>query len=247
MGDSKPPMTGKTRIGCLLRSLAIGLFIVLLPATATAAPVVIPFTLDDNQLYADVMVDGQGPFRFILDTGGADLITPALAARLGLAPKGGVPMKGGGEATAAAGTTTLPSLQIGSLTLTQEPVFTLPLDAMETFGGVHVDGMLGYEFFHRFVTRFDFAAHTMTLFDPGAFTPDGPGIAMTSDHRNPEVDGSYDGIPGKFDIDTGATDDLPLTSPFVAANGLKTRPGKHVDVVSGYGIGGETHARILRG
>ncbi len=39
---------------------------------------------------------------------------------------------------------------------------------------------------------------------------------------------------------------LTLTTPFVAAQRLRDRPGKHVDVVSGYGVGGETYARIVR-
>jgi len=34
------------------------------------------------------------------------------------------------------------------------------------------------------------------------------------------VEGSYDGIPGKFQIDTGARSALTLNAPFVAANGI---------------------------
>ncbi|MEJ1968761.1 MAG: aspartyl protease family protein [Rhizomicrobium sp.] len=232
-----------------MRAPAFGLALLLLPASAAAAPVIVPFDLVDNQLIAQVTVDGRGPFRFVLDTGGGDLITPDLAARLGLSPGGDVTFVGTGDGTVQGGVVTVPQVAVSGLVLGNEPFFTLPLDAFDRLMGIHVDGMLGYELFRRYVVRFDFAARTMTLIDPAEFKPDGAGagMAMDSSHRTPRVKGSYDGIPGIFDIDTGDNGGLTLTGPFVALNGLRERPGKHVDVVSGAGVGGDTYARIIRG
>ncbi len=232
-----------------MRAPLAGLFVLALSVPAAAAPIVVPFTLIDNQLYADVAVDGQGPFRFLLDTGAVDLVTPALAARLGLTPAAGVTMHGAGNASVQGGIVTVPSLVFGGAALTGENFYTLSLDTVASLTGTPVDGILGFEFFRRYVTRFDFAAHTLTLTDPAAFRPDdaGTAIAMTFKANTPEIEGSYGGIAGTFDIDTGDNGGLTLTAPFVAAHHLADRPGPHVDVVSGVSVGGNVYSRILRG
>jgi len=40
-----------------------------------------------NHIYGNAMVDGKGPFQFVFDTGGVNLLTPTLAKQLGLAAK----------------------------------------------------------------------------------------------------------------------------------------------------------------
>ncbi|MEI9997305.1 MAG: aspartyl protease family protein [Rhizomicrobium sp.] len=233
-----------------MRAPLAGLFVLLLSAPASAAaPITVPFDMIGNQLFVAATVDGKGPFRFLLDTGAVDVVAQRLTVQLGLALGGALPVHGAGDSAVQGAVVTVPSVDVGGAILTGERFYVLSLDPIEALGGVHVDGILGYEFFRRYVTRFDFAAHTITLTDPGAFKPDGAGTAipMTSTHNTPEIAGSYDGIPATFDIDTGDNGGLTLTTPFVTTHGLRDRPGKHVDVVAGYGVGGETYARIVRG
>jgi hypothetical protein len=232
-----------------MRAPLAGLVVLLLSVPASAAPVTVPFEMIGNELYVTATVDGKGPFRFLLDTGAVDIVSESLAAQLGLALGGDVRVRGTGDKSVQSATVTVPSLNVGDATLSGETFYVLSLDPIEALAGVHADGILGYQFFHRTVTRFDFAAHTITLTDPAAFQPDGAGTAipMTSAHNTPEIAGTYDGIPGTFDIDTGDNGGLTLTTPFVAANHLRDRPGKYVDVVSGYGVGGNTFARVIRG
>jgi hypothetical protein len=234
----------------LMRTLLTGLVAFFLPLPAAAAPIVVPFEMAGNTLYVSATVDGQGPFRFMLDTGAVDLVSERLTSQLGIELGGGVQMRGTGDNSAQGAITTVPSVTVGGATLANEKFYVLSLDPILALTGERVDGILGFEFFHRYVTRFDFAAKTITLTDPAEFKPDvatGIAIPMTSIHNTPEIAGTYDGIAGTFDIDTGDNGGLTLTAPFVTANKLRERPGKSVDVVSGYGVGGETYARIVRG
>ena len=47
-----------------------------------------PFQLINNHIYANVLLNGRGPFLFIFDTGGVNLVTPSIAAQLGLKTEG---------------------------------------------------------------------------------------------------------------------------------------------------------------
>src|SRR5262249_4720847 len=60
----------------------------------------VPFELINNHIYIHAQVDGQ-PVRMLVDTGGLNLLTPAAAARLGLASKGKLAVSGAGDSRAA--------------------------------------------------------------------------------------------------------------------------------------------------
>jgi hypothetical protein len=108
-------------------------------------------------------------------------------------------------------------------------------------------GMVGYETFRRFVTRIDYGAKTITLIDPKTFDPKDAGspVRVAFAGNAAIVDGTYEGVPGKFQIDTGARSALTLDGPFVAANHFTT--GKGVDAVDGWGVGGPSRSHMVRG
>ncbi len=233
------------------------------PATTFAAPktetadaaigggapqTVMPFTLINNHVYGQATIDGKGPYRFIFDTGGLNLVTPTLAKTLGLATKGQFAGSGAGEGTMEVGFTKVAELKVADATLRDQSFYVLPLDAMSKVEGVEEQGMIGYETFRRFVTRFDYGAHTVTLIDPKHFDAKDAGTAIHFDFadHNPEISGAFEGIPGKFRIDTGARDDLTLNKPFVARNDLRAKHPKGVDAVDGWGIGGASRGYITR-
>ena len=213
-----------------------------------AAQTMMPFTLINNHVYGQATIDGKGPYRFIFDTGGVNLVTPTLAKALGLATKGQFAGSGAGEGTMEVGFTKLAELKIADATIRDQTFYVLPLDAMSKVEGVEEQGMIGYETFRRFVTRFDYGAHTVTLIDPKRFDPKDAGTPIHFDFadHNPEIAGSFEGIPGKFRIDTGARDDLTLNKPFVARNDLRAKHPKGADVVDGWGIGGPSRGYVTR-
>jgi hypothetical protein len=213
-----------------------------------AGQTVMPFTLINNHVYGQATIDGKGPYRFIFDTGGVNLVTPTLAKTLGLATKGQFAGSGAGEGTMEVGFTKVAELKVADATIRDQSFYVLPLDAMSKVEGVQEQGMIGYETFRRFVTRFDYGAHTVTLIDPKRFDPKDAGTPIHFDFadHNPEIAGSFEGIPGKFRIDTGARDDLTLNKPFVARNDLRAKHPKGADVVDGWGIGGPSRGYVTR-
>ncbi len=214
-----------------------------------AARTVLPFELINNHIYARASVNGKGPFLFIFDTGGLDLVTPALAKTLGLTTQGHFDGRGAGEGTTDTGFAKVAELRVGDARLKDQTFFVLPLDGLSDIEGVDEQGMVGFETFRRFVTRFDYGARTITLIDPKSFDPADAGTPIPfefADH-NPEVSGEFEGIPGKFHIDTGSRAEVTLNRPFAERNNLRaSHPGGH-DVVDGWGVGGPSRAYVMRG
>ena len=86
------------------------------------AQTVIPFTLINNHVYGQAMVDGKGPYRFIFDTGGVNLVTPTLAKVLGLATTGQFAGSGAGEGTMEVGFTKVAELKVADATIPRSGV-----------------------------------------------------------------------------------------------------------------------------
>jgi hypothetical protein len=214
-----------------------------------AHEVTFPFELIANHIHAQVTINGKGPYHFIFDTGGVNIITPVLAKELGIKIEGKSEAHGAGEATMEMGLAHVDELALGGAVIKNQLFVSLALDDMFPANGTHMEGMIGYETFRRFVTRVDYGAKTVTLFDPKYFDPrdSGTPVKIAFAGNAVIVDGSYDGIPGKFQIDTGARSALTLNAPFVATNNLLAKAGKGVDAVDGWGVGGPSRAHTVRG
>ncbi|WIG54432.1 MAG: hypothetical protein OJF61_000218 [Rhodanobacteraceae bacterium] len=207
-----------------------------------------PFHLYNNHIYADAWVNGHGPLTFIFDTGGQNILVPATAKALGIDVHGAMPGGGVGDKTADYGLAKVATLRIGDVTFRNQVVGVLDF-AIDGVEGVDMQGMAGFELFKRFVTRIDYGKHTITLIEPEHFDPRDAGtpIPFVFNDDDPEVEGSFEGIPAKFDIDTGARDALTLTAPFAAAHDLRATHPKGVEAVEGWGVGGASRGYVTRG
>ena len=208
----------------------------------------VPFHLWNDHIYADVSVNGSKPMTFIFDTGGHSILTPATAKALGVKANGNLSATGGGDNIVSSGEATVKSLTVGGATITGQPVTTLNFYPPGT-EGVHARGMIGYEFFARFITRFDYGKHTITFIDKRYFDPKTAGtpVRMRLYHQFPEILGSYDGIPGRFGIDTGSRMTLLLNNAWATRNGFPKLGIKTVAAQTGWGVGGPTHSVVFKG
>lgn len=208
----------------------------------------VPFQLINNHIYAEVKVNGQGPFLFIFDTGGHDLLTPDTAKALAVKSEGQAAGTGAGEGTVEVGFARGVTFQIGDLVLKDQTIVTLPF-ASPTVEGFPEQGMIGFEVFRRFVTEIDYGAKTLTFVDPAKFSPKGAGtpVPFVFYSHLPQVKGDFEGLPGVFDIDTGSRVELTLNKPFADANGIKGKHPKGVTAVDGWGVGGRSVSYVLRG
>ena len=208
----------------------------------------VPFHLWNNHIYADVSINGSKPMTFIFDTGGHSILAPATAKELGVKAMGNVSDSGGGDNIVTGGEAMVKSITVGGATITDQPVTTLDTSPAGT-EGANEKGMVGYEFFARFITRFDYGKHTITFIDKKYFDPKTAGmpVPMRLYHQFPEILGSYDGVPGRFGIDTGSRMPLLLNKAWAAKNGFPKSGTHTIEAQTGWGVGGPTHSVAFKG
>lgn len=204
----------------------------------------------DTEVMINVMINGKGPYLFYLDSGGHDLISPRLARELGLKVEGQGQSGGAGESTVEQGYTKVASIEIGGAQLKNQTIPVLETSPPDVVGE-KIGGLLGLEFFERFVTQIDYAANTVTFEDPHRFTAAerraaGTAIPFKFYEHMPQVAGNFDGIPALYDIDTGSGQTVTMTRPFVERAGLRARYPHAVTLVDGFGTGGATRSTIVR-
>ncbi|HKE15133.1 MAG TPA: aspartyl protease family protein [Kofleriaceae bacterium] len=208
----------------------------------------IPFELVNNHIYARAEIDGH-PVRLLVDTGGANVLTPAAAAAIGLASQGALETEGSGEKSQEQGFARAGSLRLGDVTIAHPVFFTIDLSPMIPVEGVELAGLVGYEIFHRFAVRIDYAGHRLTLIDPRRFDPDsvaGERIPFTWKGQVPVVEAVLDGVAGQFDIDSGSRSSLIVYAGFAARHGLVARYRAAPPRVTGWGVGGPVRSQPAR-
>ena len=137
---------------------------------------------------------------------------------------------------------------MGDVTVDNQVFAVYPLATFARVEGVSSSGMIGYEVFKRFVVRVDYENSLLTFTNPAVFTYTGKGtvVPFVFNAHIPQVDGSIDGIPGKFDIDSGSRASLDLLAPFAEKHQLKDRYAAKVEAVTGWGVGGAARSQVTR-
>ena len=121
-----------------------------------AAQTQIPIQIVNNHIYGAAKVNGKGPYIFIFDTGGEDIVTPPIAKTLGLKIEGTLPGTGAGEGVMEGGFSHIDLLEVGGASVKNQLFVVIPLDSFGNIEGIPMLGMVGSEVFHRFVTRIDY-------------------------------------------------------------------------------------------
>jgi aspartyl protease/PDZ domain-containing protein len=208
----------------------------------------VPFELINNHIYVQARLNGQGPFRLLCDTGGANIVTPELAQRLGLKSEGALQGRGVGEKSEDVGLTKVEKVQVGDVTVDNQVFAVYALGPFASAEGVPSLGLIGYEVFKRFVVRVDYEKGLLTFTEPTAFNYTGKGVVVPFifNAHIPQVDGAIDGIPGKFDIDTGSRASLDILAPFAEKHQFKERYPVKIEGVTGWGVGGAARSQVIR-
>src|SRR5438270_12816023 len=94
---------GRGQMRCRIAAVACALVFL---ATAAVAQT-LHFALIDNRVFVDVFVNGNGPYKFILDTGAIATVSDALARNLKVKIDTGEEGSGVGEKTVRSGRTHL--------------------------------------------------------------------------------------------------------------------------------------------
>jgi hypothetical protein len=123
------------------------------------------------------------------------------------------------------------AIELPGLTVAMPSLAVADLDPRQIALGHRLDGVLGSDFFERFVATFDFPAKTVTLADPKTFRPRGrarvlpltveAGLPYTHARVTPRGGKALD---GEFLVDTAAEGAVTLFSPFATRHQLLPPP-----------------------
>lgn len=207
----------------------------------------VPFDLVNNHIYANGSIDGK-PARFLVDTGGMNLLTPAAARKFGLEGEGKLAGRGVGDELVDVAFTHAKEVRLGGAVLDQPVFVIMDLGRLADVEGHESDGLVGYEMFRRFGVTIDYAARELVLVEHAKFVAPAGSQAVPFDlaDRIPVVQGTLDGLPARLSIDTGSRVSLTLHSPFVREHGLVGKYEAAPEAVVGWGVGGPSRGRPAR-
>lgn len=202
------------------------------------AAVEVPFEVYSGHLFVNVMLDGRGPFRMLLDAGGANVLSRQTAQIL-IGPR---PL----PQMLPVASTIINGVELGGQRYVVADIdgFLRRVEGLDNIAGV-----LGLEWFVRMPVKLDYARSRLTLYDPEKFKYTGSGVRVPVAVRGrlPQVRGSIEGIDGLFEIDTGSRGSLTLTPAFAAKNDLAKRLNAKSVAITGAGVGGPLKATLARG
>ena len=236
----------------------------------------IPFELEDNLIYVPVSINGSKPLSFIFDTGAYTIVDLQRARELGIELKhtgqaSGIGDKqpdvfhGNGKVSFGLPGVTLSNQRLVAVPLqnVEECVnkFVIDKDGREVSGsnpaqaGKHrkVDGILGDEFFSKFVVEIDYAARLINVYEPRSYKYTGRGEKLPLEKRPQHIfvrarifAHKREPLTGQFMIDTGGAMAVALTKQFTDEHQLLP-PRDELSSVPLCGLAGETKVESLLG
>jgi PDZ domain/Aspartyl protease len=208
------------------------------------------FRLIDNRLFVAVHLDGRGPYQFVFDSGGSNIIDEPLARELGLPLRDGFSMPGAGESTLPAWRSQVREARLGAVEMRDAHFVVMPLgEIRQAIGFERLDGLVGHELLQRFVVGIDFAATQLRFDEPAAAPPAREGLQrLEIDFTGavPRLRGQVDGRAATLAIDTGDRSSLTLFTPFVDDHSLRAAYPAQVRHLTGWGVGGPLMADVTR-
>jgi hypothetical protein len=212
-----------------------------------------PCDLYSNLIFVSVRVNDSSPLSFLLDSGaGMTVLNAERVKALKLKTEGKISVSGNSADNMEASFVKDASLSLPGAEPFHVPMISLPLDTVEALMGRTIDGILGYDFFQRFVVEADYAGRTIRLYDPDRYRYDGSGdvIPLQVVGNRPFLQArvtptGQKPIEGRFLVDTGDNSGVSLSSPFVRDNSLVESAPKTLQSF-GAGVGGGSVQIVVR-
>lgn len=161
----------------------------------------------DAILVDNVMINGKGPFRFMLDTGaeGAGRVDNSLVKKLNLPESGNVTGRSILGESSGMTIRKIDTLSIGTLTFEGLTMPSRDYNSNRPAGLRPIDGILGYHLFNDYLLTINYPTRTITVNKGELPPPDGKSVLpIVSDDDDPEIQITIGNQPAKALIDTGA-------------------------------------------
>ncbi len=248
-----------------MRVRALMLTFILLPAIGIAQlgfhlrpgqrRVQFPIEIVNNLIIVPVVINGQLPLKFILDTGVRTTILTekAFSDILNLQYSRHYQVSGpGGEKLVEAYITNDVTLDMPGIHGQGHAMLVLEKDYLElrNYLGTDVQGILGYEVFSRFVVEIDYESRQLTIASPEFYKPRKKyqELEIRIEDTKPYVELPITFLSGtkmiaKLLVDTGASHGLMLDA---TSDGRIVIPEKHINSLIGRGLAGTINGKIAR-
>jgi len=214
-----------------------------------------PIEVYNNLVVMPIILNGQLPLKFILDTGvrTSILTEKAYSDILNLPYSRKYTIAGpGGEKLVDAYVTNNVTLDMPGVHGQGHAMLVLEKDYLElrNYLGTDVHGILGYELYSRFIVKIDYERKLLTLMQPERFKPNKKHtwLPITIEDTKPYIIvglqmNDTTSISAKLLVDSGASHGIFLETE---SNPKIKVPEKHVSTVIGRGLGGEIMGQIGR-
>ena len=208
----------------------------------------VPFVSPRHQVVVSVMLEGQGPFNMLVDTGTDPSVVDAALARR-LRPPADTTLhegRGAGSDPIQAFEWEIHQLRVGSLTADTVAAAGLDLGKLGGRLGMQVDGVLGYSFLAGRVVQIDYPRRRLRIFAsmPPATRREVAEFEMRLDPEDPtpRFQGHVNGHRAVLLYDSGSSGSVAISGQAVGVLGLQAafeaaRPD------SAFGYGGRTETR----
>ncbi len=208
---------------------------------------IIPFELSDNLPNLQVRVNGSAPLRFILDSGASVwVIDQSQAKTLGLKTEEQRKITGAGAGSVDVTYTKNVSFGLTGIETSVPNVALIDLSSLQASLGRKVDGIIGYDFFDRYVVEIDYDANIVRLFEPKTYNYSGNGeiIPITIKKKHAYVTAKMklagrESVAREYLVDSGSSD--AVNDDLIAQSSAPK-----VEVVGGVGLGQEFKVILSR-
>lgn len=183
----------------------------------------VPFETIDGRIYVQAKVDGQGPFRFAIDTGASGLgrADSSLVSALGL-ETGRPAINSDGVQTAKIDTTMLDSLDVGGLVRKDVPVPTRDYNS-KMAPEAAFSGIVARDFFSDGLLVIDYPGQSISFSRKLSLSPGQEGVLAYE--RPFRIPLSIGNVRTEGNLDTGANVAFVLPQPlFDKVGGTSLRP-----------------------
>jgi len=213
---------------------------------AQSKPIEVPFDDHKNEVLVEVMIDGRGPFRMMLDTGtNPSVIDLATADAIGIRRSGkGQSATGGGTAKNLAFECKLKNVEVGGLKVASIDAAAIDLSNVSDRLGKHLDGVLGHSFLNKRVVQFDYSHRAVRFFEQAPAVAAGA-VTMRFRYANGVlIDNVWiNGRRAIGNLDTGSSGMFALTPAAITRLGLTDEAAK-ATVSTSVGYNGKYENRV---
>jgi hypothetical protein len=204
-----------------------------------------------GRIYVPVLIDGEGPFPFEIDSGGHFILDAETAASVGLHPVGSANATGAGTGIAKEGVVRVREIRIGDAIIRDQPAFVRAFSRASNDRGPRRPraGILGLELFERFAVTLERRTKTVTLTPLERFVPPAHAIALPIRFIEdaPITQGSFNGVAGDFELDSGDAGPAIIEGYWAERHGLGKALAQGLAWTGGSTGGGDYRETLSRG